>query len=39
MMAERRKTVLVVDHDGIFSDRFDNIITIVKDEQGSHIKD
>lgn len=31
------KTVLVVDHDGVFSDRFDQTITIIKEENGSRI--
>ena len=33
------KTVLVVDHDNWFQDKFDSVITIIKNENGSFIKE
>ena len=33
-----KKTLLCVDHDGYFKDRFDQTITIVKEAEGSRIK-
>ena len=38
LAAAEKKTLLCVDHDGYFKDRFDQTITIVKEAEGSRIK-